>query len=119
MAMKKGMLSFCLFILVLMQMAGCGPTIKSDQEIIQTAYENLSEDTKKTIVDWENAKIEIEKSNDFAGYLVGGPNGVVSTKGRDTYMITFQTDEHEVSLGPVCVFLDQYSYDFIGVGLRD
>ncbi len=119
MAMKKGMLSFCLFILVFMQMAVSGSTVKSDQEITRIAYENLSEDTKKTIVDWENAKIETENSNDSEGYLVGGPNGVVSTKGKDTYMITFQTDEHEVSLGPVCVFLDQYSYDFIGVGLRD
>jgi hypothetical protein len=108
-----------LLILVLLQATGCNTeyrTKKSDADIIEIAYQYLSENTRKTIVDWKNA--EVQEDNDSVGYLVANQNGVVSTKGKDTYIITFKTNSH-YALGPVMVFMDRNTYKIIGVGLRD
>lgn len=120
MALRKTIISLCLFIFVLLQATGCNTTEsriqKSDESIIEIAYQYLSENTRKTIVDWKSAKVQ--EDNDSAGYLVAGPNGVVSTKGKDTYIITFKTNG-AAALGPVMVFMDRNTYEIIGVGLRD
>lgn len=116
MAVKKAILSSFLIFLIFIQVTGCGRTVKSDGEIIKIAYQYLNEGTRKTIVDWEDAKVG-EESNS-RDYFVAGPNGAVSTKGKNIYTITFRTN-NEASLGPVFVVMDKNTYDIIGVGLRD
>jgi hypothetical protein len=115
MAMKKVILSSFLLLFVFIQITGCG-SAKSDGDIRNIAYQYLNEGTKKTIIDWENAKVEEESNSQ--DYLVAGPNGVVSTKGKDIYKITFRTN-NEAYLGPILVIMDKNTYAIIGAGLRD
>lgn len=112
--MKKIILYSFLCLLILI--TGCSTTEKSDEDITNIAYQYLDENTKKTILDWENAKVDKESKSE--GYLVAGPNGVVNTKGKNIYTITFRTN-NEATLGPISVAMDKDTYSIIGVGLRD
>ncbi len=120
--MKKAGSSLCLLILVLLLVAGCANKItesnikKSDSDIVEIAYQYLDERTKKTIVNWKDA--EVEEDDHSRTYLVAGPNGVVSTEGKNAYMVTFHTN-NDVALGPISVFIDKNTDELIGVGLRD
>ena len=130
--MKKTILSLCLLMLISIQVAGCGETTenpkvnesitnetsvnKSDTEIRELAYQSLNENDKKTVVDWESAKVE--EYNSSTDHSVGSPNGLANIKDKYTYKVIFRTN-NEGLLGPITVYIDKDTYEILGIDLRD
>lgn len=62
----------------------------------------------------ENKITKVKFSSD---HTVASLTGVVNLKGKDTYIITFTTDN--ASLGPITIYVDKNSYKVLGADLRD
>ncbi|MHC1684137.1 MAG: hypothetical protein AB6733_14475 [Clostridiaceae bacterium] len=89
---------------------------KYENEIKEIAYNSLSEENKKTIVNWKEGSVELYK--DTNDHPVGSQTGMINIKSKDTYKLTFKTN-NEALLGPLTLYLDKSSYELIGCDLRD
>lgn len=90
--------------------------IKSENDIREIAYKALSEDEKKTVISYKDGKVEQYKSKEE--HSIFGPNGLTDIKDKDTYKITFRTNNEGI-LGPINIYIDKNSYSVLGVDLRD
>lgn len=98
-------------------MMGCNSSSNEDKAIIKNAYEALADSDKKTIKDWENAKLENYKSDQ--DHAVANLKNGASTniKSMDTYKVTFKVPNS--MLGDIKVYIDKKSKDVLGIDLRD
>lgn len=88
---------------------------KSEKEIIEVAYEWLDDNSKATIVNWEKGKVE--KYKDDKEHIVATKTGAVDIKGKDTYKISFKTNNKEL-LGPITIYTDATNFNVIGIDFR-
>ncbi|MBL4936964.1 hypothetical protein JK636_14515 [Clostridium sp. YIM B02515] len=89
---------------------------KTEADIRQIAYQSLSEESKKTIINWKTAKVEEYKAADE--HEVASKKGKADIKDKDTYKVTFSTTDDAI-LGTINVYLDKNSYEVIGVDFRN
>ena len=89
---------------------------KSESEIIEFVYNSLDEYNKKSIIDWKSAKVEEYKPS--TDCIIGGSKGAINIKDKDTYKLTFRTDNEGI-LGPITMYVDMNSYEILGGDLRD
>lgn len=90
--------------------------VKSDNDIKEIAYKSLSDNERNTITNWMDGKVEAYK--DTNDHSVGSPIGAINIKDKDTYKVTFGTN-NEGTLGPITVYLDRNTYKVLGGDLRD
>lgn len=124
--MKKVIISLCLLVVIFLQVTGCTNakiksteinTEKSKSDIIEIAYKSLNEGIQKnSIINWKSAKVEEYKSQ--LDHLIGSQSGEVNIKDKDTYKITFETD-NDMLLGSIIVYLDRNSYTALGIDFRE
>lgn len=123
MIMRKMIISLCLLMLISVQITGCTTapnSIKNENKISMStikeiAYQYLSENEKNSIIDWKNALVSESKIS--SDHTVASLTGAVNLKGKDTYIITFTTNN--ASLGPITIYVDKNSHKVLGVDLRD
>ena len=113
---RKQIIALCILLTV------CILTVRTDHkisesEIREIAYQYMSDHMKMTVTDWKDAKVEEDKTLS-GGYLVSSHTDVMNLKDTDTYRVTFRTNDGSAS-GPIVVFVDQFSFSVVGVGLRD
>jgi len=89
---------------------------KSESDIIEIVYNSLDEYNKKSIIDWKSAKVEEYKP--LTDCIIGGSQGAINIKDKDTYKITFRTDNEGI-LGPITKYVDMNSYEILGGEMRD
>jgi outer membrane murein-binding lipoprotein Lpp len=105
----KRILNFLLIFAVILlsfSMAGCSPLSSTDKaSVVKTAYASMSDNDKKTIKDWEKAKLEEYKAD--KDYEVRDLQGDTSTniKDIDTYKVTFKVPNSV--LGDIRVYVDK------------
>ncbi|ERI92340.1 hypothetical protein HMPREF1982_02322 [Clostridiales bacterium oral taxon 876 str. F0540] len=89
---------------------------KAEADIRQIAYQSLSEESKKTIINWKTAKVEEYKAADE--HEVASKKGKADIKDKDTYRVTFNTTDDAI-LGTINVYLDKNSHEVLGVDFRN
>lgn len=107
-----------LTILVILSMlaTGCAiASVKTDSEIREIAYQYLSQRSKDTVIDKEDAIVE--EYHPISVHKVFSPDGSVDITGKDLYKVTFQTTD-EALLGPLIVYIDKKTYIAYGVDGR-
>lgn len=123
--MKKAIIAFGLFFLILLPITGCSgsqsgsranQSTKSVEDIRKMAYQSLSEVEKKTVTNWETAEVKEYKA-DEEHYVISDDKVETNLKGKDTYMVTFHIS-NEGLLGPITIYMDKNSYAILGSDFR-
>lgn len=96
-----------------------GPKLDNQNEIYAyvrgLAYESLSKEGKIDIINWGNAEVENYKSP--IEHFVFKDSKEVDIRGVATYRVYFKTNI-EWTVGPLYVYVDKYTYEVYGVGIR-
>lgn len=85
-------------------------------ELIEIAYNFLTEDEKSNILPIENTKVyELKIAED---YLVINSNVTINIKNTEVYKISFE-EINPTKIGPPTVFIDKKTLEILGVGLGE
>ena len=130
--MKKAIIFLLIIICISLQITGCTKqkidditkenqkietTIKkTGSDIREIAYQSLNENEKKKVIDWKGASVEEYKSTTDLS-AVSQKGDWINLKGKDTYRITFTTNN--AMFGPILVFVEKNTFNVFSGGLHD
>jgi hypothetical protein len=117
--MKKTLSVVSMFIIIslLSSVSGCKKEeIKNPDLIVRTAYEAIPERERRTIKNWENAKVENFKSE--KDYIVRNleTDNSENSNGINAVRVTFQVPNSE--LGDISVYINKKSKKVLWIDER-
>ncbi|WP_195990268.1 hypothetical protein [Clostridium sp. D53t1_180928_C8] len=105
---------YILFIISIVQLVGCNNT--SNKYIRENAYNYLDYRNKAAIINWESADVQKIKFEEEY-FIENEENTPVNIKNKETYIVTFTTNDD--IFGPIIVYIDQDDSSVLGIDYRE
>lgn len=90
-------------------------TSAQKNNILEIAYQSLSEPDKNTVINWKDGSVEEYK--DTSVHSISSKNGFINIQDKDLYRVSFRTNSK--ALGPITIYIDKKSSSFLGFDLRN